>query len=176
MPREVIRMPANGFRLRIVPEEGGIVSRRISDRHMLRMMQNQAPDLDYRVAGSVDGKLATLWGCKAGTAHQRRFGRDAINRLCADVIRVMRQAGELEALAVWARPIEEALAHQSKASEQSPMLRAALADVAEDDAEARFREDPCADTARALLRQSATERRASLDRDRDIAERFGIPL
>jgi hypothetical protein len=56
------------------------------------------------------------------------------------------------------------------------MLRSAIAVAAEDDAEARFRENPCEETARGLLRRSALERQASLDRDRELAAKFGIPL
>ena len=55
-------------------------------------------------------------------------------------------------------------------------LRAALADAAEDDAEARFIDNPCEVTARLLLRKRAADRLASLDHDREIASRYEIEL
>jgi hypothetical protein len=68
------------------------------------------------------------------------------------------------------------MAHDSQTLSQSPMLRAAIADASEDDAEARLRENPCEETARLLLRRSARERQASLDGDRELAATYGIPL
>jgi hypothetical protein len=54
--------------------------------------------------------------------------------------------------------------------------RAALADAAEDMAEADFDANPCEATARILLRKPAADRLASLAYDRDIAARHGLTL
>jgi hypothetical protein len=54
--------------------------------------------------------------------------------------------------------------------------RAALADAAEDTAEADFDANPCEATARVLLRKRAADRLASLAYDRDIAARHGLTL
>jgi len=131
---------------------------------------------DHGHTGAVDEALAREHGGKPATWHSRRFGPHAVNDLAAAIIRQWRLCGDLAELAEWIRPIEEALAHESHPFPESPMLRAAIADVSEDDAEARFRENPCEETARVLLRRSALERQASLDRDRELAATYGIPL
>jgi hypothetical protein len=131
---------------------------------------------DHGHTGAVDDALAREHGGKPATWHSRRFGPHAVNDLAAAIIRQWRLSGDLAELAEWVRPIEEAMAHESHPFPQSPMLRSAIADAAEDDAEARFRENPCEETARVLLRRSALERQASLDRDRELAAKFGIPL
>lgn len=118
-----------------------------------------------------------LWGCKPATAHARRFGPLAVNTLAADVIRAMRAAGRYDELAAWVAPVEEAWGaglgcRDARAAE----LRADLTDTAEDDAQARYRANPCEATARALLRARAAERQASLEHDRLLAERHGLTL
>jgi len=52
-------------------------------------------------------------------------------------------------------------------------LHAALHDAEEDRLEAHYIEHPCEETARALLRQRAADRRASLRHDQEIAAKFG---
>lgn len=54
--------------------------------------------------------------------------------------------------------------------------RADLADAEEDRLQALYRANPCAETARDLLRARARDRLASLDHDRELAERFGLTL
>jgi hypothetical protein len=131
---------------------------------------------DHGHTGAVDEALAREHGGKPATWHSRRFGPHAVNDLAAAIIRQWRTSGNLGELAEWVRPIEEAMAHESHPLPESQMLRAAIADASEDDAEARFRENPCEETARVLLRRSALERQASLDRDRELAATYGIPL
>jgi hypothetical protein len=88
----------------------------------------------------------------------------------------MRELGELDSLAVWIRPIEDAMGARLPAGQVARRLRAALADAAEDLAEARFTEQPCEATARELLKQRAADRLASLEHDREIAAKYGLAL
>jgi hypothetical protein len=55
-------------------------------------------------------------------------------------------------------------------------LREGLADAEEDMRQAEYHANPCEQTARALLRARSTERRTSLDHDREVAARFGLTL
>jgi len=143
---------------------------------MATTVESNEQQHDHGHTGAVDEELAREHGGKPATWHSRRFGPHAVNDLTAAIIRKWRLSGDLAELAEWVRPIEEAMAHESHPLPQSPMLRAAIADASEDDAEARFRENPCEETARVLLRRSALERQASLDRDRELAATYGIPL
>jgi hypothetical protein len=123
--------------------------------------------------GSVDLLLAREHGGKPATWHGRRFGHYAVNELAARIIRCWRVAGDAGELAVWVRPIEAALAGMSLPEAEK---RADVADAEEDRLQALYRANPCADTARDLLRARARERAASLDHDREIAARYGIEL
>jgi hypothetical protein len=87
-----------------------------------------------------------------------------------------RASGDFGELAEWCAPIEAALGCTAGPHRESARLRAAIADAAEDDAEARFMGTPCAETARILLRRRAADRLASLEHDREVAARFGIEL
>jgi hypothetical protein len=91
------------------------------------------------------------------------------------IIVAWRVSGDFGELAEWCRPIEAALEATSGVAGGSARLRAAIAHAAEDDAEARFMETPCPETAR-VLRRRATDRLASLEHDREIASRFGVEL
>jgi hypothetical protein len=75
-----------------------------------------------------------------------------------------------------AAPIEAAMEGLRHQSGESPWLRAALADAAEDDAEARFIENPCEKTARDLIRRRTADHLAALEHDREIAARYNISL
>lgn len=119
-----------------------------------------------------DELLSDRWGCEPSTAHGRKL---ALPNLVADVIEVRRQLGSLESLARWLCPIEVALARQPD-SALCPELQADRTDAHEDDAQSLYRANPCQDTARVLLRKRASERMASLDHDRAIAERWGLTL
>jgi hypothetical protein len=130
---------------------------------------------DHGHTGAVDEALARAYGGRPATWHARRCGPQAVNLLAAAIIREWRGTGHLEELATWVTPIEEALAPAAPAGSLA-RLRAALADAAEDDAEARFDANPCEETARGLLRKRAADRLASLDYDREIAARYGIGL
>jgi hypothetical protein len=130
---------------------------------------------DHGHTGAVDDRLARSHGGRASTWHSRRFGPHAVNDLAACIIREWREVGDLAELGEWVRPIEAALAHLTPAA-ASARLRAALADAAEDDAEARFIDNPCVETARQLLRKRAADRLASLDHDREIASKYEIEL
>jgi hypothetical protein len=130
---------------------------------------------DHGHTGAVDEALARTYGSRPATWHSRRCGPQSVNLLAAAIIREWRNTGQLEELATWVTPIEEALAPAAPAG-SAARLRAALADAAEDDAEARFDASPCEETARALLRKRAADRLASLDYDREIAGRFGLTL
>lgn len=134
-----------------------------------------SPGSDHGHTGAVDARLARIQGGRASTWHSRRFGPHAVNQLAACIIREWREAGDLAELGEWVRPIEAALAHLTPPG-ASARLRAALADAAEDDAEARFIDNPCVETARQLLRKRAADRLASLDHDREIAIRYEIEL
>jgi hypothetical protein len=125
--------------------------------------------------GAVDAALARLYGGRPATWHGRRCGRDAVNRLAAQIIDTWRQSGDQEELAAWTRPIDAALegvSHPSKAARH----KAAMADAVEDEAEARYYENPCLATARALIHKRAADRRASLEHDQEIAAEYGIRL
>jgi hypothetical protein len=124
--------------------------------------------------GTVDASLARENGGKASTWHGRRFGHAAVNVMAARIIRTWRRCGDLAELGQWLAPIEDALAAAPAAG--SRQLRAALADAHEDSAEALYLANPCPDTARHLLRSRAADRLASLDHDREIAQRFGLDL
>lgn len=125
--------------------------------------------------GTVDECLAREHGGRPSTGHGRRYGHAAVNVHASHIIRAWRQCGDLAELAAWLAPIEAALAHRPSA-EGSARLRAALADEDEDRLEALYVANPCAETARALLRQRAVDRGASLDHDREIASRHGLTL
>jgi hypothetical protein len=125
---------------------------------------------------AVDAALAKLHGGRPATWHSRRCGRDAVNRLAAAIIDTWRHSGDQEELALWVRPIEAALEGIGRASGESPRFKAALADAVEDEAEARYYENPCETTARFLLRKRAGDRRASLEHDQEIAANYGIML
>jgi hypothetical protein len=88
-------------------------------------------------------------------------------------IRAWRAAGDLAGLAEWIRPIEEALSGDPLPGAEH---RADLADAEEDRFQALYRANPCAETARDLLRARARDRLASLDHDRELVERFGLRL
>ncbi len=156
-------------------DETSRVRTTVSER-MPENMRRGRPAITYLPGRSVgcreDEILARLWGCKPSSAHQRKL---RVAAECADVIRVKRDAGATDSLAVWLRPIEDALAHQ-RPVEGNPELSAARADCAEDDQEAIYRAEPTEGNARLLLRKRAMERQASLDHDRVIAARHGITL
>jgi hypothetical protein len=142
---------------------------------MADTVRHSRAESDHGHTGAVDDRLAKSYGGRASTWHSRRFGPHAVNHLAACIIREWRAAGDLAELAEWVRPIEAALAHLTRPG-ASARLRSALADAAEDEAEARFIENPCAETARELLRKRAADRLASLDHDREIASRYDIEL
>lgn len=125
---------------------------------------------------AVDVALAQFYGGRPATWHSRRCGRDAVNRLAAAIIQTWRQTGDQEELAAWARPIEAALECVVGSGGESPKFKAAIADAVEDEAEARFYENPCETTARQLLRKRAADRRASIEHDQHIAAKYGIVL
>ena len=52
--------------------------------------------------------------------------------------------------------------------------RADVADAEEDRLQAEYRARPCAETARVLLRARAAVRRAEMDHDRELADRYGL--
>jgi hypothetical protein len=112
-------------------------------------------------------------GGKPATWHGRRFGHYAVNELTGRIIRCWRVAGDAGELAEWVRPIEAALAGMSQPEAEK---RADVSDAEEDRLQALYRANPCAETARDLLRARARERTASLDHDREIAARYGIEL
>lgn len=123
------------------------------------------------VVGSEDVTLGRLWGCKASTAHQRKL---KVADEAADVIRVKRTAGATESLALWLRPIEEALECRTPCPD--PELAASRADAIEDVVEAEWRANKCEATARKLLQKRAIERQCSWDHDRALAAQYGIRL
>ncbi|HEU4649541.1 MAG TPA: hypothetical protein VFS33_10815 [Gemmatimonadales bacterium] len=125
---------------------------------------------------AVDERLSKFHGGRPATWHSRRCGPNAVNQLAATIIREWRATGDVEAVAAWTLPIEAALGAIARPAAGSTRLRAALADTAEDDAEARYFETPCEQTARDLIRRRAADRAASLEHDREIAARFGIVL
>lgn len=137
-----------------------------------RMARTGLPG-DNGHTGSVDLLLAREHGGKPATWHGRRFGHYAVNELAAQIIRCWRAAGDTGELAEWIRPIEAALAGISHPEAEK---RADVADAEEDRLQAYYRANPCAETARDLLRARARERAASLDHDREIAARYGIEL
>lgn len=140
-----------------------------------RRVRRRHTSLTYLPAASVacreDELLARLWGCKPASAHQRKL---VINRQVADVIRIRREAGADESAAMYALPIEEALAHMARPSKAE--LAADQADAREDEIQAVYRDDRSDDNARRLLRARALERCTSLDADRELAARHGLTL
>ena len=92
------------------------------------------------------------------------------NHLVAKIIRTWRTSGDVE-LVEWCRPIEDALAGISHPDAER---RADVTDAEEDRLQARYRANPCAETARDLLQARARERLVSLDHDREIAARHGM--
>lgn len=152
-------------------------SSRVSERG--NMGSRVAPDgggSHHGHTGTVDQTLARRHGGRPSTWHSRRFGPQAVNQLAAAIIREWRECGDPGELAAWVRPIEDAMGSALAGDDASPRLRAALADAAEDDAEARYLENPCQETARALLRRRAADRLASLEHDRHIAAKHGLTL
>jgi hypothetical protein len=143
---------------------------------MCPTMHRGGDESDNGKTSAVDDRLARLHGGRPATWHARRCGPTPVNQLAAMIIAEWRECGDQEALEVWIRPIEAALGMQSNLGVVSPRLHAALADAAEDEAEAHFHENPCETTARALLRKRAADRRASLEYDQEIARRFGITM
>jgi hypothetical protein len=122
---------------------------------------------DHGHTGAVDDALARAHGGRPATWHARRFGPHAVNHLTAAIIEEWRKTGDLVGLAGWLAPIEAAVGASIPAGGLSARLRAALADAAE---------RPCTETARELLRKRAADRLASLEHDREIAERYGLTL
>lgn len=150
------------------------VNSRDSERGSMRDRMPRARTAgDNGHTGSVDHLLAREHGGKPATWHGRRFGHYAVNELAAQIIRCWRAAGDSGELAEWIRPIEAALAGMSQPQAEK---RADVADAEEDRLQALYRANPCAETARDLLRARARERAASLDHDREIAARYGIEL
>jgi hypothetical protein len=82
---------------------------------------------------------------------------------------------DLAGLAECICPIEEALSGDPLPGAEH-RYRADLADAEEDRLQALYRANPRAETARDLLRARARDRLASLDHDRELAERFGLTL
>jgi hypothetical protein len=147
-----------------------------------REPRNSAPTVRQRglksgngKTGAVDEKLAEVYGGRPATWHGRRCGRDAVNKLAAAIIETWRGSGDQEELAVWIRPIEAAIEGIQPGLE-SARFRAAMTDAVEDEAEAKFYEDPCEATARILIRKRAADRRASLEHDQELAAEYGIQL
>jgi hypothetical protein len=126
--------------------------------------------------GAVDEKLAEIYGGRPATWHGRRCGRDAVNKLAAAIIETWRHSGDHEELAMWVRPIEAALEGVGQVGLDSARFRAAMADAVEDEAEAKYYENPCEATARLLIRKRAADRRASLEHDQHLATKYGISL
>jgi len=148
-----------------------------------REPRNSAPSVSQRgrksgngKTGAVDDKLAELFGGRAATWHGRRCGRDAVNKLAAMIIETWSHSGDCEELAVWVRPIEAALEGTRRTGLDSARFKAAMADAVEDEAEAKYYENPCERTARLLIRKRAADRRASLEHDVELAAKYGINL
>jgi hypothetical protein len=163
------------------PRMSGAKKARESSRDSVRgnmrpTVGSDASVSDHGHLSSVDENLAVAHGGRPATWHSRRFGHHAVNQLAAAIIEEWRRSGNVEELAAWVRPIEDALAAALPAGDHSPRLRAALADAEEDLAEAAYLEKPCAETARSLLRRRAADRLASLEHDREIAARHGLEL
>lgn len=152
------------------------VSTSVSERGMGKRLRHRQTSLTYLPGASVkmreDEILARLWGCQPASAHQRKL---RLPELVADVIRVRREAGHLESLADYLRPIEVAVAHHAPETAEAELM-ADRADATEDDCQALYRANPCEDTARTLLRKRALERQTSLDHDQRIAEQWGMAL
>lgn len=137
-------------------------------------MQHRRVRIAYLPAGSVavreDELLAREWGCKPGSAHQRKL------RLPGDlatVIQVRQLLGAHESLAAYLAPVESA---QAATPQPDAIHREAMTDPQEDVLQELYRADPCEQTARALIRFRAVMRQACLDADREIAARWGLTL
>lgn len=117
-----------------------------------------------------DEVLAALWECSEKSAHTLKTHAA---RRAADVIRVRRAVGDWDGAARYAAPLEEVMAALPC---PEPEKREGITDGLEDVRQAEFRAEPCERTARALLRERAAMRQASLDHDRVIAAEYGIQL
>ena len=126
--------------------------------------------------GTVDKCLAREHGGRPSTGHGRRYGHAAVTRS-----RIPHHPGVAPVWGLgrsWPPGSPQSRPHFPSAvgEEGSARLRAALADADEDRLEALYVANPCAETARARLRQRAVDRGASLDHDREIASRHGLTL
>ena len=118
----------------------------------------------------------------AAVAYQchRLFGESAQTweqRLSQDYKRialmngVMRQMGALDLLTEKNAPVVLSLGADVRPEAE---YRERLTDAAEDCAQAEYERNPCAETARELIRARARMRAAAEDHDREIAERYGL--
>ena len=128
---------------------------RVAGRMAPTLRASKAPRTDTRT-DSVALRLSILWGCSARRARERY---DRVFRDAADVISGFMAAGQSEQLAAKMAPMDAAL-NAWKAPLASPLAHrnSAKADTAEDYAEVEYHLNPCRETARALVKASASER------------------
>ena len=122
---------------------------------------------------SVSYHLHELHGESPATWEARMSGDTSDFRQCARIITALCQAGLHGKAHELMAPIDAALGSCPRPEAE---YHEKTTDAAEDVAQAEFARWPSRDTARALLRQRARERAASLDHDREIATQWGIML
>ncbi|HYC33077.1 MAG TPA: hypothetical protein VEB59_12365 [Gemmatimonadales bacterium] len=118
-------------------------------------------------------QLADLCGGSPATWENRMYGLDSHYNRVAQMNTALRAGGHPDRAAEFMTPIEASMGCAPRADAE---VREGLMDAHEDAAQAAYRANPCADTARTLLQRRAAERQASLDHDREIAARFNLTL
>lgn len=141
---------------------------------------DMAARMPYRSAGrekatvaSASMRLHQMFGDSPATWENRMYGAASCYQRVAQINGALRALGLEDKLAELMLPVEMSLAG---APVPDALHRENLTDAEEDVLQEAFRFHPSEQTARALLRKRAVSRAASLDHDREIAERFGIAL
>ena len=123
-----------------------------------------------RVSASL--RLATIWGVSARVARERmdRCFADA-----ADVVTVFMADKQGDRLAMRMAPLDAALAAwQCVPTPLEALLDSAKADAAEEIAEAEYHLSPSKETARALVKASARERRRAEIREQSLIQTWEL--
>lgn len=97
----------------------------------------------YRFRLSVDERIALEWGVKRETVHQWFYGHPNIIRRMCDVVRLHREAGEVERLARLLVPFElEYFTIARRPFDTDLLMVAVHADSAEDVSRSRYLKHP----------------------------------
>lgn len=152
-------------------------SRAVSDRErgMRDRMPYRATPIKRPTLQSACVRLHDLHGEAAKSWENRMCGEGSDYQRVARMNLVLRELGMLDKVAELMAPVEASIAGAA-CTAGTERTRERVTDAEEDVLQARYEDDPSAETARPLLQKRAVMRQASLDDDAAIAQRHRMTL